>query len=374
MALTTKNFETLVSEQVAAIQGRSTKLVDLTVGSVLLAFVEAFSGVVLWLQSLILKVLAISRAATSNGEDLDSWMADFDFPRLDADEATGQVTFSRFTATARAVVKVGTTVQISDGSQQYTVTADASYATYSASDGGYVAAAGVASIVVPVIAVTAGAAGNASAGQVNTLVSAVPGFDTVVNAAAFVSGADAESDVAYRKRFKGYIASLSKATPSAVGYSATSLQQGIVAKVIENELYDGTVRLGFFTVIVDDGSGTPPTSLLSSVFAAIDAVRPTTITFGVWPPVVVPVVVSLTITTDATYDRMSVVAAVSAALTSYINATALGTGLAWSRLVQVAYDASVGVTNVSGLLLNGGTADISVTKRQVVKVASVTIA
>src|SRR5574340_85330 len=166
--ITTQDFSTIVRTIVTAIQGGARTLVDLTVGSILRAVVEANAAVVLWLQGLILQLLATTRAATSNGSDLDTWVADYGLTRLPAVAATGQVSFSRFTATQQAVVPIGSTVQTGDGSQQYSVTIDTANAAYSAALGGYVLAAGVSSVSVPVAAAKAGAAGNAAIGQINT--------------------------------------------------------------------------------------------------------------------------------------------------------------------------------------------------------------
>ena len=42
----------------------------------------------------------------------------------------------------------------------------------------------------------------------------------------------------------------------------------------------------------------------------------------------------------------------------YIAALPVGGTLSYTKLAQLAYDASSAVTNISGLLLNGGTADL----------------
>lgn len=372
--ITTQDFTTLVRNQVTAIQGAARVLVDLTVGSILRAIVEANAAVILWLQGLILQLLAITRAATSSGADLDSWVGDFGLSRLSAVSASGQVTFSRFTPTQQAVVPVGTTVQTGDGSQQFAVTLDTTNPAYSAALGGYVLTAGVASINVPVAASTAGSGGNVSAGQLNTLTQAVPGVDTVSNVAAFANGTDAESDAALRTRFIAFVASLSKATKGAIGYAITSLKQGVTYSLIENQQYNGTTDYGYFYVVVDDGTGAPGSTFLSRVANAIEAVRGVSIRFGVFAPVVVTANVGLTITTAAGYDHAAVVGLVGTALRSYINALLLGQTLTYSRLAQVAYDASPGVTNVTAVLLNGGTADVTATTQQVIKAGTVTVA
>lgn len=373
-SLTTKTFSTLVSDQVASIQGACNSLLDFTIGSVLRSIIEANSTVVLWIQGLILQLLTTTRAATSNGADLDSFVADFGVSRLAAAQASGHVTFSRFTAMAQAVVPVNSLVQSTDGAQKYTVTIDAGNAAYSAALGGYVMAAGVSSVIVPVQAVTAGAAANAVIGGVSTLGQAIAGIDTVTNAIAFTNGADAESDAALRTRFIAYIASLSKATKAAIGYIITAMQQGLVYSLTENYLYAGAYSPGYFYVVVDDGTGYPSSTLLSSVANAVDSVRAFTITFGVFAPVVETADVSMTISTASGYDHAATVDLVVAALSSYINTLALGQALPYSRLAQIAYDASPGVVNATSVLLNGGTSDLSATAKQVIKSGSLAVA
>lgn len=373
-SIPTQDWVTLVRNQVSAIQGYAKVLVDLTVGSVLRAVVEANAAVVVWLQGLLLQVLAITRAATSSGADLDSWVADFGVTRLPAVPATGTVTFSRFTTTQQVVVPIGATVQTSDGTQQFTVTIDTTNPAYNAGLGGYVIAAGVGNVTAPVQAVTAGAAGNAVAGSVTVIAGAIAGVDTVTNTAAFVNGADAESDAALRTRFIAYVASLSKATKNAVIYAVTSIKQGMVCALVENQTYAGATQYGYFYVVVDDGTGSPPSTLLSSVANAIDAVRPVCSTFGVFAPVVVNASVAMTISTATGYDHTSTATLVKNALTSYINSLPLGTTLPFSRLAQVAYDASPGVTNVTGVTLNSGTSDLTATSQQVIKASTITVA
>src|SRR5277367_1212082 len=97
MQLSLQNFTTLVQNMAASVQSSAAQLLDLTVGSTLRAILEANASVALWMQWLILQVLQTTRASTSAGTDLDSWMADFSLTRLPAVAATGVVTFTRFT-------------------------------------------------------------------------------------------------------------------------------------------------------------------------------------------------------------------------------------------------------------------------------------
>ncbi|KVC81379.1 baseplate J/gp47 family protein [Burkholderia ubonensis] len=361
------SLQTAIQNMAAAVQAKAKVLVDFSVGSVTRAVVEATAQVVIWLEGLILILLATTRAATSNGADVDSWMLDYGLTRLAATSSTGQVTFSRFTPTYQAVIPVGTVIQTADGTQQFTVIADTTQTAYSATLGGYVIAAGIASAVATVQAVNTGTQTNVLANTITVLTQAVQYVDTVTNAAPFTNAVDTETDSAFRARFVAYINSLSKATKAAIGAAILAVQQGLQYTLIENQTYAGATLMGNFVVVIDDGSGAPPDALVSSVANAIDAVRPFTSTFDVHKPVVVSVTVAMTITTATGYTHSTLVSTVQTALLNYINALPLGTSLSYSRLAQVAYDASPGVTNVTGVLLNGGTADIAATNLQVIK-------
>jgi hypothetical protein len=97
---------------------------DSSVGSILRAITEANAAVSLWLQGMILQVLGVTRLATSTGTDCDSFVNDFGMTRLGASGALGSVTFSRFTATAQAVIPIGQQVQTADGTQTFQVIVD----------------------------------------------------------------------------------------------------------------------------------------------------------------------------------------------------------------------------------------------------------
>ncbi|MGH6951004.1 MAG: baseplate J/gp47 family protein [Vitreimonas sp.] len=360
----TRTFSQLVADQVAAVQGAAAGLVDFNVGSILRAFVEAVALVALWLQGLILALLAATRASTATGVDLDTWMADFGLTREAAFAARGDVTFSRFSTSGEALVSLGATVETVDGSQSFAVVVDTTNLAWSAVHQAYVMSPGVGQVTVPVVAVIPGAAGNVAAGVVTVLTGAMPGIDTVVNSASFFSGSDPESDAAFRARFHLFIASLSKATRAAVDYAIASLEQNLTHTLVENETYDGEVRRGHFYVIVDDGTGTPTSETLALVAAAIEQVRPVGISFGVFAPVIVPVTVSLAVKLVFGADATAVKAAVAGAIEQHIDGLVMGAAVNLTRIAQLAYDASPDVTNVTNIQLNGVAADIAVAAQQ----------
>jgi uncharacterized phage protein gp47/JayE len=372
MALSTQSFTQMVTNAVAAIQGAATALVDLTTGSILKAAVQAMAALGLWLQGLALQIAALTRFSTSNGTDADSWGADFGFFRIEAQQARGQVTFSRFTDTNAASIPLGTVVQTADGTQSYTVIADTTESAYNAGTQTYVIPAGTPSATVTVQSVNAAAAANVGAGVISVLGSAIPYVDTVNNAAAFVNGADAESDTAYRARFPLWLASLAKATKAAITTALNALSTTINFTLVENYSYSGAYQPGYFYVIVDDGTGYPSSSYLNAAYFAIDAVRPFTSTFGVFAPNVVTANLALTVTSGTGYTHATVTAAVSAALTTYMNTLPTGTSLPLTRVASIAYGVA-GVTNVTGIAINGAAADLTAATTQIIKAGTVAV-
>lgn len=373
MAITTQSFTTLVRQQAAAIQAKASTVLSFVVGSIELARIEATAAVAMWLQSIVLQLLATTRLSSSTGTDADSFVADFGMTRIAAVAATGTVTFSRLTATQQSTIPVGALVQTADGTQQFSVIADTTKTYWNATANAYVIPAGTASGDVSVQAVTAGIGGNVNENTITTISTAIVGVDLVNNAAAFVNGADAEIDAALRIRFVAFIASLEKATKKAIGYAVTSLQTGVSYSLVENQDYNGTTDYGYFYVVADDGTGAPSPGFLSSVSNAIDAVRGDTIRFGVFAPVVVNAAVTMTVTVSAGYDATTTKALAQSAVTAYINSLVLGQTLPYTKLAQVAYEASPGVSNVTAILLNSGTADLTATAKQVIKASTVTV-
>lgn len=358
MALQLQNFTTLVSNAAAAVQASARTLVDFTAGSLLRALVEANAAMALWLQWLVVQVLALTRLATSNGTDVDSWGRDFRFSRLAAVAATGNVTFSRYVTGQTALIPAGAQVKTADGTQIFTVLVDTTNASWSPSQNGYAVASGAASVTVPVQAVNAGIQGNVQIGAIRLLASAITGVDTVTNAAVFSNGIDAESDAAFRARFVLFINSRSAGTLLAVQNAVAGVQAGLSYTVAENVDPGGATRYGNFVVTVDDGSGTPPAPLLVLVRAAVDAIRPLTSTYVVQAPTVLTANVAFSFTVNAGYTKADLLAAVANAVSAYIGALPLGVPLVYSRLFQIIYDSTPGVATVTGLTINSATADL----------------
>lgn len=364
-----RNFATLVGNFAAGVQGRARDLVDFSVGSVLRAVAEATADLTLWLQSLIVYVLTLTRAATSQGADLDTWYADWFFTRLPPVATTGTVTFSRFSADQAVLVPVGAEVASNDGSLVFTVYADTGNPAWDGLQQGYALGVGVLSADVPVAAAmpagsTNATAWNASAGQINAIRSNITGIDTVANAAPFTTGIDQESDEAYRARFPLYIASLAKGTEAAIRSGVASVQQSLQAQVVQVP--------GHVTVVIDDGSGAPSTGLVLRALAAVDPIRAA----GVWVSVIGATTlranVQMIIEIDPAYNRQAVVARVTDSLGAGIAALGLGAPLHYTAVSHIAYGVP-GVRNVTGVLVNGTDLDLVPPVGQTVKAGTLIV-
>jgi hypothetical protein len=374
MNLSLKSFSQFVQDMGAILQSSSTALVDVSVGSVSRAIIEANAGIGLWMQWLMLQVLQTTRAATSVGTDLDSWMADFGLVRLPATPASGLATFYRFNATLPASIPPGAIVKSSDGSLSFAVVQSPSVSIWNANLGYYMLPAGVTSATVPITCTSVGSNGNVVANTISIIASSLPGIDQVTNPSPLNGGMDAETDLLFRERFVSFLAGLSKATPAAIRSAVANVQQDLTMALLENTAADGTSSPGHFLVTIDDGSGYPDASLLSAVANAIEAVRPVGTSASVIAPVVTIVNVSISIWIPQSSGPVSQsISVVQESVQAYLNTIGIGCNAALSRVIQAAYVAAPDISNVTDVLLNGASQDISPGQTGVIKAGTVTV-
>jgi uncharacterized phage protein gp47/JayE len=358
MRIPTRSFTDIVRDMSAAITTSTGRLIDISVGSVLRAIVEANAAIVLWAQWLILLTLQTTRAATSTGADLDSWVADFSLSRLPAATASGTVTFSRFSGAISAFVPAGTVVKTQDGLVGFTVTTDSFNPAWQTTLNAYSLASGILSIDLPITASVAGLSGNVLSNTITVLASAVPGVDTVNNRAATSAGRDPETDAALRIRFTNFFSSRSRATLDAIGYAISLVAADLSYAILENMDSAGNTKAGNILIVVDDGSGVLAEPLLSSLSRAVGAVRPIGTTFSIQPPQIIPVQVSLSIVLPSDISVPTTQNRLQTAIESYISSLPIGSILSVTRISQLAYGTESQIKNVSNVVLNGQTADL----------------
>jgi len=372
MILPLQNFTTLVQNMAATVQGGAAQLIDLTVGSVLRALLESCASIALWMQWLILQVLSMTRASTSTGADLDTWMADFSFTRLPGAAAAGAITFARYTIGIATTIPVGTVVSTSDGTQSFAVIEDSGNPAWNGTNGYFLGAA-IASFTVPAQAILAGSAGNVLPNTIQLLKTAITGVDTVANGQAFVGGLDAESDSAFRLRFQLYINSRSLATSSAVEFAVASLRQGLRYVVLENVDAHGQFSPGNFCVFVDDGTGYPPGVLIDDASSAVEAVRPIGATYSVKAPDVVSVSVSMKLATSNALTATQVAESVQQNIIGWVESLPIAGTLAISKIDAIAHNTDPSVVSVLGTTINGAAVDVTAPYNGVLVPVSVTV-
>jgi len=129
---------------------------------------------------------------TKSGAELDDFTRLFGFSRLSARRATGLITFERTTPATQPIVIPANTQVVTDSLPQVVI------ATVTPA----VFAIGTEQVTVPAQAVTAGSAGNIPAHSVGRAIALIQGVSSFSNTQSFTGGADAETDDAYRSRFK----------------------------------------------------------------------------------------------------------------------------------------------------------------------------
>ena len=366
-----RSFTDTVRDMSAAITSSAGNLIDMSVGSVLRAIIEANAGIVSWIQWLIFLALQTTRAATSLNTDLDSWMADFSFPRLGATVATGSVTFSRLSTTLPAYVPVGTTVKTIDGLISFTVVGDSFNPAWHGDARTYRLDAGVATLSVPVISANPGITGNVQAGTVTLIASPVPGIDSVINAALTAGGEDPEQDDAFRKRFQDYFAARSKGTLDAIGYAVSQTRQGLSFLIQENLDAAGKSRAGHVLVLIDDGSGVLSESLSNAIANSIELVRPVGTTISLQAPVIITVTVLLSLEYLPDTPVYNIQSRLLVALRDYINERPIGGILSLTRISQLVYQTEPQIVNISMVLLNDRSNDLPSSTNSVLKFSNV---
>src|SRR5882724_369590 len=118
----------------------------------------------------------------------------------------------------------GTGIRVSDISAS---------AGFSATNNGYLIAAGASSVVASTQALVSGTSGNAALGAINKIGSPLSGIDFVSNGVAFANGSDSESDDDLKQRFALFLLGLSRATKLAVLSAIADVQTGLLVNVVE---------------------------------------------------------------------------------------------------------------------------------------------
>lgn len=369
-----KSFQTLVNDQVKATQSATNDPLDFNVGTPELALVEAQAGMGMWLQWLFSILLSYTRAQTSSGAALDSWMAQFQLSRLPAIPSTGNVTFSRNSVSGAVSIPANTTLlKTTNYLTSFTVIPDPANPNYNPQSNSYQMVIGQATLLAKVQCNTSGEVGNVGANEITFISTPIGGINSVTNLLPFTNGKNSESDQDFRARFILYINSLSRAVKMAYAYVLSNIPEITRYQIVENKLYDGTPQPGYVYTVIDDGTGSPSPDLIQKAYDAIQTVRGLAILNAVFGPTTLPVTIVVDLRIDSFVTETTITNQVTEALTSFVIGLGFGTTLYYSKLFEIIYDVSEHILNVSNMTINGATVDINANINEIFIVGSVSI-
>lgn len=187
--------------------GQTTQVTDQNIGSVARTLMEASA------MEIERQYVQMSDGMAS-AIDISAYNS-FGFNLLPAVAAYGQVTLTR-TGGYAPDIQILTTHQFNvPGTQRVYAPINATLWTGGAS---------ATTLIISVLALRQGRIGNTPAASITNVFTSITGVASVTNAAAFITGTDAELLDARRVRFSSYIASLPRATKAAIQYGAQSAQ------------------------------------------------------------------------------------------------------------------------------------------------------
>lgn len=212
----------------------------------------------------------------------------------------------------------------------------------------YTIPSGTASAVIPIYCTELGTVGNVPANKIDTVLSYMGNIQSVTNASAFQTGQDEEDLSSVKNRFRSYIASIGRATLTAIDYGIRQIPE--VAGVYVDE------EVGYIKVYCHDLNGDLSDDLKASVISALVDYRPAGIPLDVFPIVKRLFDLSLTVTlNDKSQGTQSYQDYIEGIVTNYLNTKSVSQDLILSDIVQLVknidtqniYDVSISSINDS---------------------------
>ena len=334
---------------------------DLPQGNFARAVAKSDANQATVLQFQAISTINFSRAATCSGADLDSFYAQFNFPRIQSEYANGTVTYSSGVVLQQAaIIPVGSIVTTPGAGISYEVIADPSYPNYIVATNSYQIPVGQSSGNAAVRAQVPGASFNVQAGQLSNIFTPLAGISSVTNALAITSGQAAETDDQYRARFIKYINGLSMGTEDAIYEAVASLQSGLKIKLVENALAignpvtslvyatDNSIAYGNIIAFYDDGTGSPSTALELQVQSAVANTVAYGIRYQIRVPAILNPAISIAVRLKPGAVTATVLSNIALQIKQYVNSLAIGgdvddgsTGAGWLYLSEIARQAYV---------------------------------
>jgi len=354
MAFSVKQFAAILSDMATWIVANQNKITDLNEGSVIRSFCEAVA------QQCEQIYIRGRVGFTENLTDVPP--VAFDFIREAGQKAAGIVIFSRAGSSGDVTIPNGTLLSTPAGIQ-FITTAES-----------LIANGNTDSANVTIQAYEVGTGGNVPASTITTIVTPIPGVDTVDNAASTTGGLNTETDGEFLRRFQEFIEGLGKANKAGLVTGAKEVTGIRSASVVE---HFPPVSSYNATLYIDDGAGEASAALIAAVATRVvgdgtsanRGYKAGGINLRVLAPTKVVITVTVEVATDGSLSDGVVEAAIKSDVQDYINNLLIGDDCIKNKIIEVI----IGVASITDLTLSAPASNTSISDSQIARTSSTDI-
>lgn len=353
----TKNYNTILDEMKSDAIASGTGITDFNDGSIVMTIFEA-----------VARVLEQAYIDTRNGYTNNLRAIPysvFDFKQKSGQKATVNVVFTRNQAKDTVSV-IPANTRVSDGSLVFITTNPTS-----------IAANETDSEPVGAVAEDVGLQYNVAENTIQTIESNLSAeIVGVNNPTQAIGGTDAETQTQMLRRFKYFINGLQGSNRYGIMAGVLGVE-GVRSVGIEEHFPPSGINN--FTVYVDDGTGSLTTDLKNKIVDLINGddteENPGLRAAGVNCNVTAAGIVWIEIVLTATIYRVEdarVESEITTKLQEYVNGLGINENVVLSSII-VLLKQIPGITDISGLTINGGTDNILISENQIARFQSVEI-
>ena len=363
MAITIREFETMVADTLSRIINSGVGIDNTSTGSVVRTLVEAIMAEndIQWYElSEIYKNMNID---TATGEDLDNLVKIVGVVRNGATAATTTLTFSTTEASVSDIIipynQICSTQQDHNGVvYSFKTTEEATLV------------AGETSVTVPAVCTEAGSL-FVPANTVVIMDSPIIGIDSVTNEEAVNGGSDAETDSELRERSKDALLSLGKSTAPALEGCVKAIPG--VTDAIVVDMPDGVVGTASVTIVTNEVP--TPESLKSEINDVVDESKAAGILVDIMYPDVCWIQCDITIADELGTVYMTDInkTNIGNAIIEYFKTLSIGDDVRISQIMRYSLNAIDSDSYYATVNINGSASDMVVDTTEVAAIDGIKI-
>ena len=363
MAISIREFETMVADTLSRIVNSGVGIDNTSTGSVVRMLVEAIMAEndIQWYElSEIYKNMNID---TATGEDLDNLVKIVGVVRNGATAATTTLTFSTTEASVSDIIipynQICSTQQDHNGViYSFKTTEEATLV------------AGETSVTVPAVCTEAGSL-FVPANTVVIMDSPIIGIDSVTNEEAVNGGSDAETDSELRERSRDALLSLGKSTVPALEGCVKAIPG--VTDAIVVDMPGGVVGTASVTIVTNEIP--TPESLKSEIHDVVDESKAAGVLVNIVYPDICWIQCDITIADESGTVHMTDTnkTNIGNAIIEYFKTLSIGDDVRMSQIMRYALNAIDSDSYYATVKINGSASDMVVDATEVASIDGITI-